>query len=300
MSRAKANGLTIEFESLGDRANPTIVLIMGLGMQMIAWPDAFCEMLVTRGFHVLRFDNRDAGLSTGFEQRGTPNLVIVWLKYLFKRPQHAPYLIDDMADDTAGLLDVLCIKHAHVVGASMGGMIAQSLAARYPQKVLSLTSLMSTTGARSLPGPTHKVRKALLRPRARAGDVQGAAQRLLHILRALGSPGYPESEALLSEICERHVKRAYRPDGMARQLLGIVASGDRTALVKQISVPTLVLHGAADPMLPPACAKGTAAAIPHAKLTIIEGMGHDLPSLLLPRLVDEIVAHCVSVESKGA
>lgn len=300
MSRAKANGLTLEFESLGDRANPTILLIMGLGMQMIAWPDAFCEMLVARGFHVLRFDNRDAGLSSGFEQCGVPNLVMLWLKYLLKRPLHAPYLIDDMADDTAALLDVLCVKQVHVVGASMGGMIAQNLAARYPQKVLSLTSLMSTTGRRGLPGPTRKVRAALMRSPAREGDVQGAVQRLMQILRAIGSPGYPEDKAMLRALCERHVRRAYRPDGMARQLHCIMASGDRTAAIKQISVPTLVLHGAADALVPLACGKDSAAAIPNARLTIIEGMGHDLPTALLPRLVDEIVAHCLSVEGKGA
>jgi proline iminopeptidase len=299
VSRAKANNITLEYESLGDNANPTILLIMGLGMQMTAWPDAFCEMLVARGFHVLRFDNRDAGLSSGFEQHGVPNLAMVWLKYLFRRPLHAPYSIDDMADDTAALLDVLCVKQAHIVGASMGGMIAQNLAARYPGKVLSLTSMMSTTGRRGLPGPARKVRNALMRPAARDGDVQGAVQRLMKIFRAIGSPGYPEDEALLRAQCERHVLRAYRPGGMARQLFGIVASGDRTQVIKQISVPTLVLHGAADPLVPLACGKDTAAVIPNARLTIIEGMGHDLPGALLPRLVQEIATHCLSVAGKA-
>jgi proline iminopeptidase len=294
----EANGLTLEYESLGDPADPTILLAMGLGVQMILWPDALCEMLVAKGFHVVRFDNRDAGLSTQLDQLGMPRIGFEALKFMLHLPVKAPYRIDDMAVDTAGLLDGLKIGRAHVVGASMGGMIAQSLAANFPQKVASLTSIMSTTGKRSLPSPTSRARGAMLQRPAKRGDLQGAARQMMNVLREIGSRTYPPDEAWLRDVCERHVRRRHNPAAAARQLVAIAASGDRTATVKRIKAPTLVLHGAEDPLLRPACGEDTARVIREAggdvTLEIVRGMGHDLPTALLPHIAERIVGHCVN------
>jgi proline iminopeptidase len=270
---------------------------MGLGMQLIMWPEQLCEMLAAKGFHVVRFDNRDVGLSSHLDDLGVPNIVLATLKYLLRLPMKAAYLIDDMARDTAALLDALGTSRAHVVGASMGGMIAQNLAANAPAKVASLTSIMSTTGKRSLPQPTSRARRALLRAPAKRGDVEGATRRLMSVLREIGSQTHPAEESYLREICERHVRRSYDPAGVARQLIAVAASGDRTAVVRRIKVPTLVLHGDEDPLLRPACGEETARVIREAggdvKLEIIRGMGHDLPVPLLPQLAERIAEHCL-------
>jgi len=291
-----ANGITLEYESLGDPANPAIVLIMGLGVQMILWPDAFCASLVAKGFRVVRFDNRDAGLSSSMDHLGVPSIGLEALKFLLRLPVKAPYRIDDMARDTAGLIDALELKRPHVAGASMGGMIAQNLAALFPDKVASLTSIMSTTGKRSLPQPTLKARRAILRKPARPGDFEGAVRGLMDTLRAIGSRTHPWDEAHLRDVCERHIRRRHNPAGLARQLVAIAASGDRTATVRNIKVPTLVIHGEEDPLIPPAAGEETARVIRagggQSTLAIIPGMGHDLPAPLLPRLTEEIAAHC--------
>jgi pimeloyl-ACP methyl ester carboxylesterase len=292
----QADRLTLEYESLGSPADPAIVLVMGLGMQMIMWPDAFCEMLVAKGFRVVRFDNRDVGLSTHLDQLGAPNVTIATLKYLLRLPIKSPYLIDDMARDTAALLDSLGIARAHLVGASMGGMIAQNLAASFPAKLASLTSIMSTTGKRSLPPPTSQARRALLQPPAKRGDIEGATRRLMHVLRAIGSKTHPPEEGYLRNLCERHVRRSYDPAGVARQLIAIAASGDRTAAVRRIKTPTLVIHGDEDPLVRPPCGEETARAIREgggdARLERIRGMGHDLPVPLLPQLAEIVARHC--------
>jgi proline iminopeptidase len=290
--------VSLEYESSGNPADPPIVLVMGLGMQLIMWPQQLCEMLAAKGFHVVRFDNRDVGLSSHLDDLGVPNIVLATLKYLLRLPMKAAYLIDDMARDTAALLDALGTSRAHVVGASMGGMIAQNLAANAPAKVASLTSIMSTTGKRSLPQPTSRARRALLRAPAKRGDVEGATRRLMSVLREIGSQTHPAEESYLREICERHVRRSYDPAGVARQLIAVAASGDRTAVVRRIKVPTLVLHGDEDPLLRPACGEETARVIREAggdvKLEIIRGMGHDLPVPLLPQLAERIVEHCLA------
>jgi proline iminopeptidase len=290
--------VSLEYESSGNPADPPIVLVMGLGMQLIMWPEQLCEMLAAKGFHVVRFDNRDVGLSSHLDDLGVPNIVLATLKYLLRLPMKAAYLIDDMARDTAALLDALGTSRAHVVGASMGGMIAQNLAANAPAKVASLTSIMSTTGKRSLPQPTSRARRALLRAPAKRGDVEGATRRLMSVLREIGSQTHPAEESYLREICERHVRRSYDPAGVARQLIAVAASGDRTAVVRRIKVPTLVLHGDEDPLLRPACGEETARVIREAggdvKLEIIRGMGHDLPVPLLPQLAERIVEHCLA------
>ncbi len=298
MPAIQADGVTLEYESFGNPADPVILMIMGLGMQMVLWPDALCEMLAAKGLRVIRFDNRDVGLSTHFDRLGTPRIGLETLKYMLRLPVKAPYLIDDMARDTAGLLDALGIVRAHVVGASMGGMIAQNLAADFPGKVATLTSIMSTTGSRKLPKPTAKARRALLTPPARRGDIEGATRRMVNVLRDIGSVTHPAEEGYLRGLCERQVRRAHNPAGIARQLVAIAASGDRTKVVRRIKAPTLVIHGDEDPLVRPVCGEETARVIREgggdARVAIVKGMGHDLPVPLLPRIAELIVAHAAS------
>jgi proline iminopeptidase len=293
--KVSANGLELEYESLGDPAHPPVLLIMGLGVQMILWPDALCEKLVGAGFRVVRFDNRDAGLSTCLDHLGTPNITRETIKFLLHMKVKAPYYIDDMASDTAALIDALALGRPHVVGASMGGMIAQNLAANFPDRVASLTSIMSTTGKRSLPGPTWKARAALLEKPAKRGDIEGAIRRMMKLLRTIGSRTHPAEEGYLRVLCERHVKRCYHPPSVARQLIAIAGTGDRTAVVRRIKAPTLVLHGDEDPLLRPACGAETARVIHEAggKVihTVVPGMGHDLPVPLMEPLAANLVAH---------
>jgi pimeloyl-ACP methyl ester carboxylesterase len=291
-----ANRVTIHYETFGDPADPALVLVMGLGMQMTMWPEALCRMLADKGFRVVRFDNRDVGLSTHLDQLGVPRIGFEAVKYALRLPVKAPYLIEDMARDTSAFLDAIGITRVHLVGASMGGMIAQNLAANEPARVASLTSIMSTTGKRSLPPPTSKARRALLRPPAKRGDLEGATKRLMSVLRDIGSSTHPAEEGYLRDMCETHVRRSYDPAGVARQLVAVAASGDRTSVVRRIKAPTLVLHGDEDPLVRPACGEETVRVIREAggdaRLEIIHGMGHDLPVPLLPQLAERIAEHC--------
>ena len=296
MPQIGVDGLTFEYESLGDSRNPTIVLVMGLGVQMVLWPDAFCEMLVAKGFRVVRFDNRDIGLSTKLDHLGMPNIGRQAIRYFLHLPLRAPYVIEDMARDTELLLDALGIARAHLVGASMGGMIVQNLAVRAPAKVASLVSLMSTTGSRRLPSPRPRAMRALLLPPPPPGEIEAATRRMMQLLRIIGSRTYPAEEGYLRALCERHVRRSYHPPGAARQLLAIAASGDRTEVVRRIKVPTLVLHGDEDPLLLPKCGEATAKAIRegggNASIAMLRGMGHDLPVQVLPELAERVAEHC--------
>jgi proline iminopeptidase len=300
----KANGLTFEYETFGNPRDRAMLLIMGQGVQMIAWPDGFCGMLAEKGFHVVRFDNRDAGLSSQLDHLGTPNITYEYFKYMLRLPLAAPYLIDDMARDSAGVIDALGLAPAHVVGASMGGMIAQNLAVLFPAKVSSLTSIMSTTGSRALPGPRPRALKALMQKPARPGDTEGAKQRLKNLVRAIGSETHPADEGELDEFCERHAKRAQNGSGGARQLVAIAASGDRTPVIRRIRVPTLVIHGDEDPLLTSPGGVATAKAITEgggdARYVEIEGMGHDFPRPLWPRIVDLIAEHCRTADRARA
>ncbi|QJR14349.1 alpha/beta fold hydrolase [Usitatibacter palustris] len=295
MATISANGLALEYESLGNPSHPPVVLVMGLAMQLIYWPDAFCRMLVERGFHVVRFDNRDAGLSTMLDHLGTPNITLEAMKYAMHLPMKAPYYIDDMAKDTVALMDALGLGRAHVVGVSMGGMIAQNVAALFPDRVASLTSIMSTTGRRSLPSPTWRARRALLRPPAKAGDFEGAVRGLMFRLRTIGSRTYPTPEADLRDICERHVRRSYHPNGVTRQLIAIAASGDRSRVVAKIKAPTLVVHGTEDPLIPPLHGVETARVVTagggNATLNLVKGMGHDMPAPLLAGIAGQVASH---------
>ena len=276
----QANGLRMEVDAQGPTDGPVVLLIMGLGMQLIAWPQALVQALTARGFRVVRFDNRDIGLSQGFDHMGVPNMAAAGLRHWLHLPVHAPYRLADMARDALGVLDALGIGRAHVCGASMGGMIAQHLAASAPERVASLTLMMTSSGARSLPKPSWSVqRKLLSRPKGPGSDA--AANWLVNMLRTIGSPGYPADPAALRTLALESVQRAWHPVGSARQLLAIVADGDRTPLLARISAPTQILHGADDPLLPPACARQLAQHIAGAQTDFIPGMGHDLPGALL-------------------
>jgi proline iminopeptidase len=292
----QANGLTFHYESRGNENDPVILLIMGLGAQMILWPEPLIDLLVQAGFRVVRFDNRDVGLSSRLEHMSVPNVPLQAVKFLMGLPVKAPYRIEQMATDTVALIDALGLKRPHVVGASMGGMIGQNLAAHYRDRVASLTSIMSTTGRRSLPKPTKQARTAILQPPPKQGDTEAAIHRMMLVFRAIGSRSHPPDPAHLREICERHVRRSHYPAGAARQLLAIAASGDRTAVVRQIKAPTLVIHGDEDPLVPLACGVDTANAIQYgggnANLVVVKGMGHDFPLVLIPQIATEIAAHC--------
>ena len=296
MPQISANGLSFEYESLGNPQDPVILLVMGLGVQLVLWPDELCRMLVERGFRVVRFDNRDIGLSSKLDHVGMPNIAREAIKYWLHLPLKAPYYIEDMSRDTEAILDALGIARAHVVGASMGGMICQNLAARAPAKVASLVSMMSTTGHRRLPSPRPRAYKALLAPPPKPHETEAAIVRMMKLLRAIGSTTYPAEESYLRGVCERHVRRSFNPPGAARQLLAIAASGDRTSVVRTIRVPTLVMHGDEDPLLLPACGEATLKAIRagggDATMAMIHGMGHDLPVEVLPEMAERIAAHC--------
>ncbi len=292
MPALSANGITIEYESLGNAADPAIVLIMGLGMQLVSWPDALCRPLVEAGYRVIRFDNRDCGLSSRVRGRRSIGIMLALAAARLGLPIRPPYTLEDMARDTVALMDALHIERAHVVGVSMGGMIAQVVAARFPTRVQSLTSIMSTSGNRHLSKPHRQVLKLFLRRPARSADVERAIDHLVEVFTVIGSPGFPSERNELRRRIGRAVRRSYDPAGTARQLVAIVASGDRRKLLGQITAPTLVIHGADDPLVPVDGGQDTARAIPAATLRIIDGMGHDLPDALMPTIAEAIVRHC--------
>ncbi len=304
LTQYACNNIQIEAQTFGQPEHPCILLIMGLGMQLITWPEGFCQQLVVQGFYVVRFDNRDVGLSTHFEHEGKPNLPFAIAKRALGFNVKPIYSLNDMADDCAALLDQLGIAKAHIVGASMGGMIAQIMACEHKDRVLSLTSIMSTTGARGLPGPTSKARSALLEPLPKGANdhsEEGIALLVKQSTRTfsvIGSPRYfPNDEAGLGQLQTRltaSVKRAYRPRGVARQLLAIIAAPERTKQLRTLTIPALVIHGKVDPLVPLACGQATAMAIPGAKLLAIDDMGHDLPEALWKVLTDAIGAHASS------
>jgi pimeloyl-ACP methyl ester carboxylesterase len=285
----QANGLRIEVDVQGPADGAPLVLIMGLGMQLTGWPEPFVEMLTQHGYKVIRLDNRDAGLSQGFDERGMPNVAWAALRYAFRLPVKSVYSIADMAADTIGVLDALGIPRAHIVGASMGGMIAQHIAARHPQRVSALTLMMTTSGARSLPKPSAKARAAMLDRRGlNAKNIEVIVDRLERVFTVIGSPAYrPADEEARQSFRARlraSVQRAYRPAGVARQLIAVAADGDRSPLLARITAPTHIIHGAADPLVRVASAYDLRDKISCSTLDIIEGMGHDLPPALWARL----------------
>ncbi|GAA3425442.1 alpha/beta fold hydrolase [Streptosporangium sandarakinum] len=283
-TRVRANGIEIAYEAFGSPGDRPLLLIMGLGAQMIHWDEEFCELLAGRGHHVVRFDNRDAGESTHLGDAGTP---------ASGGGGGAPYGLGDMVDDTAGLLDALGWESAHVVGASMGGMIAQAMAIGHPRRVRSLTSIMSTPGHAVAP-PTEAAMAVLMAPPP--PDREAAIRQALSTWEILGSPGYPMDRERVARTAGLGYDRGHDPAGTARQLAAIMASGDRTALLGEVTVPVLVLHGEADQLIPVAGGIATADAIPGAELVTFPGMGHDLPSPLWPDFADAIGELTASAE----
>jgi len=288
--KVRANGLQIEVDVQGPPQGEPLLLVMGLGMQLVGWPEELVADLAARGFRVIRFDNRDIGLSQGFEQQGVPSLLRASMRYALRLRVSSPYTLADMAGDALGVLDALGVASAHVCGASMGGMIAQHLAARHPDRVRSLALVMTTSGARHLPQPRLAVRQALLaRPRSNAvPDVVAHLERLLHVI---GSPLYRPDPARQRQRLDAMVRRAWRPDGTARQLLAVAADGDRSALLGAIRAPTRVIHGEADPLVPVGAAHDLLRKIAGAQPDLVPGMGHDLPLVLMPRLAASVAAN---------
>lgn len=279
---APCNGIELAYETFGDPAGRPLVLVMGLATQMLAWHEEFCALLVERGFFVVRFDNRDIGLSTHLSDAQEPDLMAA----LSGDTSSAAYRLEDMADDTVGLLDALGIDRAHLVGASMGGMIAQTVALRHPDRVRSLTSIMSTPSP-SIGPAREEALAVLLAPPVHSREE--AVQRALTAYGVIGSPGYPLDEQWLAQVAGQSYDRAYDPVGVMRQLLAIQASGDRSEALRGVRVPTLVVHGADDPLVQLEGGRATAAAVPGAELVVLDGMGHNLPRELWPTIVEAIV-----------
>jgi pimeloyl-ACP methyl ester carboxylesterase len=301
VERARVSGgVELAWQRLGDPRGRPLLLIMGLGMQLIGWDDELCAMLAARGFQVIRFDNRDVGRSTRFDDAGDPNVLQAADEIQKRRPLRPAYRLADMADDAAGLMEAAGWPAAHVVGLSMGGMIAQELALRHPARVLSLTSIMSTTGDPSLRGPSYEVSAALLVP-FRA-DRAGFVARAVRLARTLhGTAGiFPLDENRVRRLAARSCDRGPSPAGTRRQLVAIWASGSRRARLGAVRVPTLVVHGEADPLIPVEGGEDTARAIPGARLERIAGMGHDLPREVWPRLVDAIAANAARADAANA
>lgn len=292
--QTKANGISITFEDKGAKDAPAILLVMGLGGQLTLWPDEFVDALVAHGFRVVRYDNRDVGLSTRFDSAGVPNLKWMFVKAALKLPVRSAYTLADMAADGMALLDHLGIARAHVVGVSMGGMIAQHIAARYPDRVLSLTSVMSTTGNPRLPRAQKEAMRVLAN-RPMSGDKEALIAYSVNAARVIGSPGYPAAEERLQRRVRSDFERGWYPQGVARQMVAIVADGDRRSMLKDVKAPTLVIHGEADPLVPIAGGRDTAETIPGARLLTIPGMGHDLPLALVDTLADAIAEHAKGV-----
>ncbi len=298
MSQAHANNIDIEYEiygathgaTHGASGAPTILLIMGLGAQLTRWPLPFVERLASKGFRVIRFDNRDIGLSTKCDAAGMPNIGAIATAKATGKPVTVAYTLDDMAADAVGLLDALHIDRAHIVGASMGGMIGQLVAADYPKRVLSFTSVMSTTGNPALPSSKPEAAALLSTPAPSPKDQEAFVAYAIKSARTIGSPKYPAAEAVIRERALSDAARSYAPLGMLRQLAAVTATGDRRERLQKIVAPTLVIHGADDPLVPVQGGEDTAANIPGAELKIIPGMGHDLPVELHATIVDAIVA----------
>jgi pimeloyl-ACP methyl ester carboxylesterase len=278
--RVRSNGVELEYETIGRAGDPVMLLIMGLGAQLIDWPDQLCAELAGHGYHVVRFDNRDAGLSTGLDELFAPEVTGP------AASAAAPYQLADLAADAIGLLDALGIQRAHLVGASMGGMIAQQIAIDHPHRVHSLCSLLSTTGDRSVGQSTPEAIAVLLRPPATNRDEAIAAN--IAAGRLLGSIGFDASEAALRRRAERKYDRAYRPEGTRRQLAAIYASPDRTTALRNVTVPTVVIHGLLDPLIDISGGRATADAIPGAELVVLPGVGHGIPPDAIPMMVQAI------------
>lgn len=286
MPHVKANGIQIEYDTFGDSSSPALLLVAGNGAQIYFWEVEFCELLAKKGYFVIRFDNRDAGLSTKFEEAGIPDFQAAIATLMEGKPVELAYSLDDMADDAVGLLNALGIEKAHVCGASMGGMIAQVIAYRHPKHVLSLTSIMSTTGNPDLPQAKPETIAAVLAPTP--VERKAYVEHMMNVWRTIWSPGFSFEETRARTFIEKSYDRSYYPQGAVRQNIALIANGDRRKSLSTIAVPTLVIHGADDPLIPCEGGKDTARVIPGAKLLIIDGMGHDMPKGVWAPIVDAI------------
>lgn len=290
MPKAKNGGVELEWDERGKASDPAVLLIMGLGGQMTRWSEDFMAALVAHGFRTIRFDNRDVGLSTKFDAAGLPNLPAIGAAMMMGRTPDTAYTLEHMAGDAVAVLDAAGVDRAHVVGASMGGMIAQLVATEHPERVLTLTSIMSTTGNPALPRATAEA-NAVLMTRPTGTDMDALIAHGVRSAKVIGSPGYPTDDAILAERLRADAERMHYPPGFVRQMAAIVANGDRRPRLGGIEVPTLVIHGTDDPLVPIDGGRDTAASIPGARLKEIPGMGHDLPTQLIGRITDLIAAH---------
>jgi pimeloyl-ACP methyl ester carboxylesterase len=290
MPQIKANGINLEYESYGPASGPTILLIMGLGGQLTRWPLPFIEMLTARGYRVIRYDNRDVGLSKKFDEAGPVNVQNLMADVAAGKKLKVPYSMRDMAADGVGLLDALGIKKAHIVGASMGGMIAQWVAADFPEHTISLTSIMSSSGNPALPTSTPEATAILFNRLPADADLDTILDYGVKGAKVIGSPGYPQDDAVLRNQIASDYKRSNYPDGFSRQIAAVMADGDRRPVLKRITAPTVVVHGADDPLVRVDAGRDTAENISGAELRVVPGMGHDLPPGLYPTLVAAIEA----------
>ena len=289
MNRVETNGVELACEAFGAPSDQAILLVAGLGTQMIRWTVPFCLALAARGYHVIRFDNRDAGLSTHITHRAAPDFGELAAALMAGRAPDVPYTLHDMAADTVGLLDAFSIDRAHVVGRSMGGMIAQVMAYEHPERVASLTSIMSSTGNPSLPPPTPDAMAMMTRPAPDpVSDEAGYLAHGLAFARCIAGSRYPFDEAATRGLILEEARRAHDRNGFGRQIAAIAVGGDRRSRLATVSAPTLVIHGSDDPLFPPACGEDTAASIPAAEFMLMEGMGHDLPYQLYDAVVEAI------------
>jgi pimeloyl-ACP methyl ester carboxylesterase len=301
--KIRANGLDIEVEDTAEinpqdtdaYTRPAVLLIMGLGMQLIAWPPQLVDELVDAGFRVIRMDNRDIGLSQHFDHLGKPNIVMAGIRYKLGLRVRPPYTLEDMAKDALGVLDALGVSSAHIVGVSMGGMVAQRVAIVAPQRVLSLTSIMSSSGAKGLKHAHHDVTRVLIsRPSSTA--LEAVVDHYVKLYKTIGSPDFPTPEPEMRSRITRAVQRCYHPAGTMRQMVAIVADTTRAAQLSRITSPTLVLHGKADPLVPFAHGEDMAQRIPGARLVGIDGMGHDLPPEPVSQILDALIPHLQAVK----
>ena len=292
----KANGLRFAYDDFGNVNDPAILLIMGMATQMTAWPQSFCQGLADRGFYVVRFDNRDVGLSERLPSAHIPSTFRMILKATVNRPLEVSYTLEDMATDAIELMGALNLDKAHVVGVSMGGMIGQILTATHPSRIHTLTSIMSSSGAPNLPRAGKQVTRALLK--RYLGFVKPSLESTMNFQKLIGSPGFPQSDDDLKEKVKAAFNRSYYPPGFARHMAAIMGSDSRVDLLKTITVPSLVIHGQDDVLVPLACGVDTAQNIPGARLEIIEGMGHNLPESLVPILTDLVAHHVLGLSSQ--
>lgn len=298
MPIANVNGVDIAYETTGNKADPALLIIMGLGSQLVHWPDELVEGLAARGYFVIRTDNRDIGLSQKFDNKGVPDLPQLMMDMAAGKNPEGPYSVSDMAADAVGVLDALGIAQAHVMGVSMGGMIVQNLAAEFPDRVKSLFPIMTTSGAPGLKPATPEAMGALLSPAASTARADVLA-RNQEVRKIIGSPGFPSDDARVDDYAGRAYDRCFHPEGMARQMAAVVTSGSRAELIETITAPTLVIHGVDDPLVPVEGGRDIAQRIKGAQIVEIDGYGHDLPLQLMDRFVTLICDFADKIEGRA-